>query len=374
VSEPKWREVLRVHPAADEFPMLPDDELAELAADIAANGLKVPTEVYYDGHEYVVIDGRNRLTAGEMTGYEITADSAGFPAAFKDGAPAEGWFHQMMGDDLAIFEAIKSLNLARRHLTVDGRKRIALLILKRQPERSDRSVAAEVAIDHKTVAVVRAKAYGEIPHTPPSISEFPNGEIPHTPPERREASGRKARGRKPAANSAPRGAPPAKPSGPVLQRDCGVVIFADMLRRDIEQGLDDMTRIISDFIERIEQIGSEKRRALVSRYAAALGMTPPYAELSAAEETITQLQARVAELEAQLHTAVSPNQRVQMTRARSPDRARYPFAQLIVGGSFTVPDKPQSLVSSAASQFASRHGWILETRKIEGGVEVTRTA
>jgi ParB-like chromosome segregation protein Spo0J len=34
------------HPAADVFPMLDDDELDELAADIAANGLQLPLVVH----------------------------------------------------------------------------------------------------------------------------------------------------------------------------------------------------------------------------------------------------------------------------------------------------------------------------------------
>jgi hypothetical protein len=74
-------------------------------------------------------------------------------------------------------------------------------------------------------------------------------------------------------------------------------MLADILRRDFEQGLDDMTRVIADNSERIEQIGEDKRRALISRYAAALGMTSPYAE---AEKIFVQLRAQIADLEAQL--------------------------------------------------------------------------
>jgi N6-adenosine-specific RNA methylase IME4 len=50
------------HPAADKFPMLDEGRLNDLAADIAANGLKVKIQLL-DGQ---VIDGRNRARACEL--------------------------------------------------------------------------------------------------------------------------------------------------------------------------------------------------------------------------------------------------------------------------------------------------------------------
>jgi hypothetical protein len=58
---------MAVHPLAALFPMMPDDELADLVADIKANGLLNPLIKDEAGQ---LIDGRNRLRACEMAGIE----------------------------------------------------------------------------------------------------------------------------------------------------------------------------------------------------------------------------------------------------------------------------------------------------------------
>jgi hypothetical protein len=65
----KWREQYRVHPAADVFPLMPDDEIAKLGENINANGLKHPICFYQVGDsEPLLLDGRNRLEAMERAG------------------------------------------------------------------------------------------------------------------------------------------------------------------------------------------------------------------------------------------------------------------------------------------------------------------
>src|SRR5271166_1034316 len=51
---------MKVHPVAEMFPMMPEEELDELAEDIQANGLLNPIVKDKDG---LLIDGRNRLEA-----------------------------------------------------------------------------------------------------------------------------------------------------------------------------------------------------------------------------------------------------------------------------------------------------------------------
>jgi ParB-like chromosome segregation protein Spo0J len=69
-----WRDKYKVHPAANVFPMMSDDELAALGEDIKANGLRIP--IWFQAVEgqrdskngWVLIAGRNRLEAMERAG------------------------------------------------------------------------------------------------------------------------------------------------------------------------------------------------------------------------------------------------------------------------------------------------------------------
>jgi ParB-like chromosome segregation protein Spo0J len=86
-----------VHPVADLFPMLADDELAELAADIQERGLLQPIVLDADGR---VLDGRNRLAACELAGVQPRF------MTYEGGDP----------DGYAL-----AVNIARRHLTTGAR-------------------------------------------------------------------------------------------------------------------------------------------------------------------------------------------------------------------------------------------------------------
>lgn len=59
---------LPTHPAADVFPMLGDQELAELADDIRLNGLLNPLVIGALDGQPVLVDGRNRREACRIVG------------------------------------------------------------------------------------------------------------------------------------------------------------------------------------------------------------------------------------------------------------------------------------------------------------------
>jgi ParB/RepB/Spo0J family partition protein len=83
---------MKIHPVADLFPMMSDDELTELATDIKANGQIHPIIIDND----IIIDGRNRLEACNRAGIQPT-------------------FAELNGQDPVAF--ILSANIARRHLS-----------------------------------------------------------------------------------------------------------------------------------------------------------------------------------------------------------------------------------------------------------------
>src|SRR4051794_12057865 len=86
MSKMTWQDRIKIHPAADAFPMMNDAELDELAADIRENGLRQPIVLWSEPGKVIsqseekwrkaiaagkapegllLLDGRNRLAAIE---------------------------------------------------------------------------------------------------------------------------------------------------------------------------------------------------------------------------------------------------------------------------------------------------------------------
>ena len=80
------------HPAANLFPLMEESALGELAADIAAYGLREPIWRHRDGR---IIDGRNRWLACAKVG--VTCHALTYE-----------------GDDASIVPFVVSRNLHRR--------------------------------------------------------------------------------------------------------------------------------------------------------------------------------------------------------------------------------------------------------------------
>ena len=100
---------LLVHPAADIFPMMSEEELVDLAEDIKANGLAHPLIIDAAGQ---LIDGRNRHAACLLAGVKPR-------------------FESLNGHDPLAY--IASANLKRRNLS-KGQQAMVLAMIYPEPE------------------------------------------------------------------------------------------------------------------------------------------------------------------------------------------------------------------------------------------------
>ena len=133
----------KVHPAADVFPMMSDEELAVLGENIKKNGLTSPVvfwlipdgkgennpDTNLDGSNRFLLDGRNRLEAMERVGLDDL-----------------DYFDDIVvtGDPVAY---VISANIHRRHLTKQQQAELIVAAVKagEQPHQPD-AVSKAVAV------------------------------------------------------------------------------------------------------------------------------------------------------------------------------------------------------------------------------------
>ena len=148
-----WRSRLKVHPAAEMFPLLEPDELRALADDIKANGLLNKATVWWDGHTPVLLDGRNRLDALELAGMMEHSPCGDIAEHLWE--PVSNLYENC--EHLDPYALVIGLNLHRRHLTREQKRDLIAELLKVQPEKSDRQIAATAKVHHETVGAIRAE-------------------------------------------------------------------------------------------------------------------------------------------------------------------------------------------------------------------------
>jgi ParB/RepB/Spo0J family partition protein len=140
------------HPAAEVFPMLDDDELDELAADIGAHGLLMPLLVGQLNGEHVLVDGRNRREAcrraGIVSNYTLLSD----------------------GEDLSA--RILSENVYRRHLT-QGQRAIVIAKLFATNKLTQEAASKQTAVKRARIA----KAAVVLKHAPDLANSILAGSI-----------------------------------------------------------------------------------------------------------------------------------------------------------------------------------------------------
>jgi hypothetical protein len=164
-----WRDVLPVHPAADLFLLMSEVELIELGEDIKKNGLRVKPLAWQDPQGKVwLVDGRSRLAALEAVGlHPSIVNEPLCPGSiinvWRIREPAinlDVIFHVEKPEDKDPCELALSLNLHRRHLTVEQRRELIAKVLRATPDKSNRQIAEAVKASHVTVGAVRTELEG----------------------------------------------------------------------------------------------------------------------------------------------------------------------------------------------------------------------
>ena len=166
----RWRDIVKIHPAAELFPMGSEEELTTLSNDIAANGLRQGITLWTladlakvgkprhaesvldwsrrKGFDLFLLDGRNRLTAIErIADPKQRADKLeeAFDVTCYDCPPIICW-----GEVCDPYKRVVSLNLHRRHLTRAQKRALIEKLLRSNPERSDNATAALTRCDVST--------------------------------------------------------------------------------------------------------------------------------------------------------------------------------------------------------------------------------
>lgn len=134
------------------FPDLSDDDYDGLKRDIRERGVMVAVE-YDDAGE--ILDGHHRVRAWTELVYE-GAELEPYPRVIR-----EGWTEAQKRAH------VRRLNILRRHLTQEQKRELIRDQVRETPERSNRQVARDLGVDHKTVGSERERleSTGEIPQS-----------------------------------------------------------------------------------------------------------------------------------------------------------------------------------------------------------------
>ena len=151
VPKVSWREILKIHPAANEIRPANDEERRTLRGDLQKNGQVEPVVmVTIAGGPEQLLDGRTRLDLLEANGGEVI-DAAGKLTINVKVRTVE------LPDDAAALTYALSLNLYRRHLSLNDRRKLLVKVLKSSPVKSDRQVGKIVGLSHTKVSNERKK-------------------------------------------------------------------------------------------------------------------------------------------------------------------------------------------------------------------------
>ena len=169
----RWREQFKVHPAADVFPMMSDEELAALGEDIKANGLRTPITLWACGKNesgetvYLLLDGRNRMEALNRRGLNLGGlpRSEFCPSNLLEGDKTYPGL-VFLPNDVDPVAFVISANIHRRHLPKQQQADLIVAAVKASRQVGEvpkRHVKGKIGSEKdavKTAVVDAAKEHG----------------------------------------------------------------------------------------------------------------------------------------------------------------------------------------------------------------------
>ncbi|MFD9032371.1 plasmid replication/partition related protein [Streptomyces sp. NPDC059567] len=175
---------LKIHPAADIFPMLSEDELLDLAESIKNEGLRKAIVLDSDG---VLLDGRNRLAACEIAGVEprFTTYTGDNPRAFILSSNVYRR-HLSKGQQAMITAMACSVSghslrdLAKTHSLSRTRLSAANVVLAYSPDLAEQvrvgafplDAAYDIAREHKAKAAAFQEKRDRLSEQAPDLSQL----------------------------------------------------------------------------------------------------------------------------------------------------------------------------------------------------------
>jgi hypothetical protein len=233
----QWREILPEDSACKIIPAYSESKLIELGRNIKnSGGMKLPVIVskQLDG-TFSLLDGRSRLDGMAAVGIKFTIQVIDgcvviVAPAYDIPPPTE----VIADENFNALVFVLSMNVHRRHLKNADKYVIAEKVIAAQPNLSDNAIAKMTGIAARTIKKLRLK--GE-PYSEILISRV-------------EASGRRARGRKPGQSSK---LPPTS-TPQVEDKPPGVTPIAPIAARKPPARTKDFDTIVLDAVHKIQQV------------------------------------------------------------------------------------------------------------------------
>src|SRR3954470_21930400 len=262
MSNSSWSDGIRIHEATNLFPMMPENELDELAADIAVHGLRQPIAVIEREGGFALLDGRNRIAAVQRIANQQRREQL-LRQLWNGGYTIRVLPNE---DPLAY---VASANLHRRHLTAQQRHAAIAAVLRSDASRSDRAIAKSTHASPSTVANIRQELERD-----GTVSKLDTrvGADGVSQPASKPRGGRKAR-LVPDERVNARAAGGSADTQKKLSRDQLIVGFAALLHRRLGDTLLDLHKLLAHEHAEIAKLPVPKRIDIARHFCEALGVT-----------------------------------------------------------------------------------------------------